>query len=79
MQRCVFFKQELILCQMAHAMLKKSPGWKNKLKYTQANVGAKTEHPIRQTSVFFFFNLSMGVLFFSVIVVFVIYYATTVD
>ena len=38
---------------MAHVVLKKSPGWKNKLKYTQENVGAKAEPPTRQTSVVF--------------------------
>ena len=63
----VFSKQESILSQLAHVVLKKSRGWKNKLKYTQANVGAKAKPPIRQTLVFFFLQLEYGscyILFF---------------
>ena len=64
---------------MAHVVLKKSPGWKNKLKYNQANVGGKAEPPTRQTSVFFPTRVWDFWHFFPVIVVFAIYHATTVD
>ena len=62
---------------MAHVVLKKSPGWKNKLKYTQQNVGAKAEPPTRRTSVFFPTRVWEFLHFFPVIVVFVIYHGTT--
>ena len=64
---------------MAHVVLKKSPGWKNKLKYTQENVGANAEPPTRQTSAVFQLEYGSFYIFFPVIVVFVIYHATTVD
>ena len=65
---------------MAHAVLKKSPGWKNKLKYTQENFGAKAEPPTRQTSIVFPTRVWEFLhFFFPMIVVFVIYHATTVD
>ena len=62
---------------MAHLVLKKSPGWKKKLKYIQENVGAKAEPPTRQTV--FPTRVWEFLHFFPVIVVFVIYHATTVD
>ena len=64
---------------MAHAVFNKSPGWKNKLKYTQEDVGAKAEPPTRQTAVVFPTRVWAFFHFFLVIVVFVIYHATTVD
>mgnify|MGYP006964515450 CR=1 FL=1 len=42
---------------MAHLVLKKSPGWNNKLKYTQENIGAKAEPPTR----FYIFSCDCGV------------------
>ena len=61
---------------MAHVVLKKSPGWKSKLKYSQENVGAKAEPPTRQTSVVFPTRVWEFLhFFFPVIVVFVIYHA----
>ena len=65
---------------MAHVVLKKSPGGKNKLKYTQENVGAKAEPPTRQTLAVFPTRVwEVLHFFFLVIMVFVIYHATTVD
>ena len=61
-------------------MKKKSPGWKNKLKYTQENAGAKAEPPTCQTSVVFPTRVwEILQYFFYVILVFVIYHATTFD
>ena len=75
----MFFKARINSYLNGPCSVKEVAGFKNKLKYTQENVGAKAEPPTRQTSVVFPTRVWEFLHFFPVIVVFVIYHATTVD
>ena len=77
----VFFKQEFILNEIALAILKRSPGLRNKLNHTHTKAGAKVEP---STSYINFKRPSVAkitkefILFF-LSFVFVVYHVVIVD